>query len=52
MDVCFQRSMNYALFHQYRDPAVLDESTLDRWGRFRRDIEADTPVLQLDFTRF
>ncbi|MGE6758241.1 phosphotransferase enzyme family protein [Corallococcus interemptor] len=50
--LALQRSMNYALFHQYRDPAVLDESTLDRWGRFRRDIEADTPVLQIDFTRF
>ena len=44
--------MNYALFHQYRDPAVLDDETLDRWARFRRDIEADTPVLQLDFASF
>jgi amicoumacin kinase len=50
--LALQRSMNYALFHQYRDPAVLDEETLDRWSRFRRDIEADTPVLQLDFARF
>ena len=37
--------MNYALFHQYRDPGLLDEDTLDRWSRFRRDIEAETPVL-------
>jgi Ser/Thr protein kinase RdoA (MazF antagonist) len=50
--LALQRSMNYALFHQYRDPALLDEDTLDRWGRFRRDIEAETPVLELDFTRF
>jgi len=50
--LALQRSMNYALFHQYRDPGLLDEDTLDRWGRFRRDIEADTPVLQLDFARF
>ena len=50
--LALQRSMNYALFHQYRDPALLDEDTLDRWGRFRRDIEADTPVLELDFGRF
>jgi Ser/Thr protein kinase RdoA (MazF antagonist) len=50
--LALQRSMNYALFHQYRDPAVLDEATLDRWSRFRRDIEAETPVLRLDFTSF
>lgn len=50
--LALQRSMNYALFHQYRDPAVLDEATLDRWSRFRRDIEADTPVVQLDFASF
>lgn len=50
--LALQRSMNYALFHQYRDPAVLDEDTLDRWGRFRRDIEADTPVIALDFESF
>jgi len=50
--LALQRSMNYALFHQYRDPALLDEETLDRWSRFRRDIEADTPVLQLDFKSF
>ncbi len=50
--LALQRSMNYALFHQYRDPAVLDEATLDRWSRFRRDIEAETPVLQLDFASF
>ena len=50
--LALQRSMNYALFHQYRDPGLLDDDTLDRWGRFRRDIEADTPVLELDFARF
>lgn len=50
--LALQRSMNYALFHQYRDPAVLDEATLDQWARFRRDIEAETPVLQLDFASF
>jgi hypothetical protein len=44
--------MNYALFHQYRDPAVLDDAVLDRWDRFRRDIEADKPVVQLDLTSF
>ncbi|HEY1547793.1 MAG TPA: hypothetical protein VGG28_08235, partial [Kofleriaceae bacterium] len=50
--LALQRSMNYALFHQYRDPALLDEQTLDRWGRFRRDIEGDTPVIELDFASF
>ena len=50
--LALQRSMNYALFHQYRDPALLDDATLDRWSRFRRDIEADTPVVQLDFASF
>jgi Ser/Thr protein kinase RdoA (MazF antagonist) len=50
--LALQRSMNYALFHQYRDPAVLDDDTMDRWSRFRRDIEADTPVVQLDFANF
>jgi hypothetical protein len=50
--LALQRSMNYALFHQYRDPGLLDEATLDAWSRFRRDIEEDTPVLQLDFARF
>jgi Ser/Thr protein kinase RdoA (MazF antagonist) len=50
--LALQRSMNYALFHQYRDPSLLDEDTLDRWGRFRRDIEDEVPVLQLDFARF
>lgn len=50
--LALQRSMNYALFHQYRDPAVLDDDTLDRWSRFRRDIEADTPVIPLDFASF
>jgi len=50
--LALQRSMNYALFHQYRDPSLLDDDTLDRWSRFRRDIEADTPVVQLDFASF
>ncbi|HEV7556313.1 MAG TPA: phosphotransferase [Kofleriaceae bacterium] len=50
--LALQRSMNYALFHQYRDPALLDDDTLDRWSRFRRDIEADTPVVRLDFASF
>jgi hypothetical protein len=45
-------AMNYALFHQYRDPGLADEDTLDRWSWFRRDIEADTPVLALDFASF
>jgi Ser/Thr protein kinase RdoA (MazF antagonist) len=49
--LALQRSMNYALLHQYRDPEVLDEDTLDKWRRFRRDIEADKPVVQLDFER-
>lgn len=50
--LALQRSMNYALFHQYRDPSLVDEDVLDRWGRFRRDIEAETPVLELDFGSF
>jgi len=50
--LALQRSMNYALFHQYRDPAVLDDDVQDRWSRFRRDIEADTPVIELDFASF
>jgi Ser/Thr protein kinase RdoA (MazF antagonist) len=50
--LALQRSMNYALFHQYRDPADKDEDTMDTWSRFRRDIEAETPVVQLDFSRF
>ena len=50
--LALQRSMNYALFHQYRDPALLDDDVRDRWARFRRDIEADTPVLKLDFASF
>lgn len=50
--LALQRSMNYALFHQYRDPAVVDDATLDAWSRFRRDIEADTPVIELDFASF
>ncbi len=50
--LALQRSMNYALFHQYRDPSVMDDDTLDRWSRFRRDIEGEIPVLELDFTSF
>jgi len=50
--LALQRSMNYALFHQYRDPSTLTEEDRDAWRRFRRDIEAGTPVLELDFTRF
>ena len=50
--LALQRSMNYALFHQYRDPGPADEATLDAWQRFRRDIEADIAVLELDFARF
>jgi Ser/Thr protein kinase RdoA (MazF antagonist) len=50
--LALQRSMNYALFHQYRDPEVRDEATLDGWRRFRRDIEGDVPVLKLDFAKF
>ena len=50
--LALQRSMNYALFHQYRDPTVQSEETLDAWRRFRRDIEGDVPVLKLDFARF
>lgn len=50
--LALQRSMNYALFHQYRDPAVLDDDTLERWSRFRRDIEGEIPVVQLDFASF
>ena len=46
--LALQRSMNYALFHQYRDPAQLEQDR-DGWRRFRRDIEAATPVLNLDF---
>ncbi|HEY4244061.1 MAG TPA: phosphotransferase [Kofleriaceae bacterium] len=47
-----QRSMNYALFHQYRDPAVVTDDVLDRWNRFRRDIETEKPVVDLDFAGF
>lgn len=47
-----QRAANYALFHQYRDPQQTDDATLDVWHRFRRDIEADLPVLELDFEAF
>lgn len=47
-----QRSMNYALFHQYRDPEVVDDEVRDRWSRFVRDIEGDAPVVDLDFASF
>lgn len=50
--LALQRSMNYALFHQYREPDLLDDDTLDRWQRFRRDIEDDVPVIELDFAGF
>jgi amicoumacin kinase len=50
--LALQRSMNYALFHQYRDPERVDDVTLDTWRRFRRDIEAAKPVLDLDFAAF
>ncbi|HEY8088539.1 MAG TPA: phosphotransferase [Polyangiaceae bacterium] len=50
--LALQRSMNYALFHQYRDPALVDEPTLDAWRRFRRDIEGGKPVLDLAFADF
>jgi amicoumacin kinase len=50
--LALQRSMNYALFHQYRDPDVLDDDIRDRWWRFRRDIEQEVPVLELDFAGF
>ena len=47
-----QRCMNYALFHQYRDRGLLDDAGRDAWRRFRRDIEGDAPVLNLDFDCF
>jgi Ser/Thr protein kinase RdoA (MazF antagonist) len=50
--LALQRSMNYALFHQYRNPELVDDASLDAWRRFRRDIEADKPVIQLDFAHF
>lgn len=50
--LALQRSMNYALFHQYLDPNALTEEDRDTWRRFRRDIEAATPVLDLDFEGF
>ena len=50
--LALQRSMNYSLLHQYRDPGEPDEATRDAWMRFRRDIETDAPVLDLDFTKF
>lgn len=45
-----QRSMNYALFHQYREPDAKDDR--DSWHRFRRDIESDVPVVDLDFASY
>jgi Ser/Thr protein kinase RdoA (MazF antagonist) len=50
--LALQRSMNYALFHQYRDPEQVNDSVLDGWRRFRRDIESDKPVISLHFDRF
>jgi len=50
--LALQRSMNYALFHQYRDPARVTDADLDSWRRFRRDIEAARPVVNLDFGSF
>ena len=50
--LALQRSMNYALFHQYRDPNALTDEDRDAWRRFRRDIEAGTPVVDLDFASF
>jgi Ser/Thr protein kinase RdoA (MazF antagonist) len=50
--LALQRSMNYALFHQYRDPENVTDAERDGWRRFRRDIEAEVPVLKLDFGRF
>jgi Ser/Thr protein kinase RdoA (MazF antagonist) len=47
-----QRSMNYALFHQYRGQEELDDGQLAFWRGARRDIEADTPLIKLDFARF
>jgi hypothetical protein len=44
--------MNYALFHQYRDRERVTEEDLDRWRRFKTDIEARKPVLNLDFEGF
>jgi Ser/Thr protein kinase RdoA (MazF antagonist) len=52
--LALQRAMNYALFHQYREPDVsrLSDDRKEAWRRFRRDIEGDVPVLKLDFARF
>ena len=50
--LALQRSMNYALFHQYRDPQKLDDADRDAWRRFRRDIEGAVPVIKLDFSKF
>jgi hypothetical protein len=44
--------MNYALFHQYRNWQHVTAEDRDSWRRFRRDIEAATPVLALDFAAF
>ena len=50
--LALQRSMNYALFHQYRNWQHVTAEDRDSWRRFRRDIEAATPVLALDFAAF
>ena len=50
--LALQRSMNYALFHQIRDPEKPTVADIDTWRRFRRDIEAAKPVLNLDFSKF
>jgi Ser/Thr protein kinase RdoA (MazF antagonist) len=50
--LALQRSMNYALFHQYRDQTHVDDADRDRWRRFRRDIEGQVPVVDLDFSSF
>ena len=50
--LALQRSMNYALFHQYRDPERVTDADRDSWRRFRRDIETNKPILNLDFASF
>ena len=47
-----QRSMNYALFHQYLEPDDRGPETMDGWQRFVRDIESQVPVIDLDFASF
>jgi Ser/Thr protein kinase RdoA (MazF antagonist) len=46
-----QRSMNYALLHQYA-PDEVDDDFRERQGRFVRDIEGDVPVIDLDFASY